>query len=918
MTLIKTLLTTLLTPPTFADEDKTRTARLLHTYLQLNIGLNLLSVLISLVFAPYMAWFPLAVIALTVGIQHSWLRQGRFTPIGILGLVVMALVFYVSNFVAHEIYGPGTAFCLVLLVAGAFVYGEKGLMVTFVITAGLIVFGAMFYYPRMGSPPAQHLFLYDTVVYLFIFSVTTITVAVSLQALNHALKRVRTSERALKDANTDLERRIHERTEQLAQSESHYRSLIENTSDMVSIVWPNGEVVYQSPSLEFMLGYKPQDVVGLNVFDVVHPDDVTSTQNALMSLTESNLPSRVFEARFRHLNGHWVHLEMTGKMIRDGQQTGSIVMSSRNITERKQAEQIIQRQAESERLVSEISERFTRMAAGKMDETINTTMQRVGEFVGVDICRLFLLDEDGVQLTNTHEWCAPGIASALMLMQHVPFYQQYGWWNQQLRAYKVIHMASLDEFPPESKMDDFLANLRTRGVKSLVTVPLMRGGNLLGEIGFDAMQHEKTWSVEDIRLLRVVSEMIVSVLERERIAAALHTERNLLEQRVQERTLELSKLLDASHAIRSTLQLQPLLNQVLQAITEVVPYNTAAISEFTQFLDMRILAYKGWVPDHELVREWRYDPDNDLHIFELMQTRGPVIVNDSQADTLFAKAIRARYQRTVGKMDEAVVSLIYIPLVARDALVGMLTLTSNLPNQYGTAHARLAMTFANQAAVAIENARLHEGEVQAAALAERSRLARELHDSVSQSLFGIVLGSRTIIQKAEGMNALAEPTNYVLRLAEASLAEMRALIFELRPESLQEEGLIVAFQRQAEALCARHQIAVNTHLGEVEPELPIEAKEALYRIGLEAIQNTIKHAQATHVALTMQVDEHRVLLEVCDDGIGFDVTSAHPGHLGLISMRERAEKCDGRFDVRSNPGHGTQVCVQLPAKCACR
>ena len=92
----------------------------------------------------------------------------------------------------------------------------------------------------------------------------------------------------------------------------------------------------------------------------------------------------------------------------------------------------------------------------------------------------------------------------------------------------------------------------------------------------------------------------------------------------------------------------------------------------------------------------------------------------------------------------------------------------------------------------------------------------------------------------------------------------------------------------------------------------------MYRIGLEAIQNTIKHAKATHVQLNLVLSNKTVLLEVCDDGIGFNVAENYPGHLGLVSMRERAEKCGGSFDIDSYRGRGTAVRVQLPVDCACR
>jgi signal transduction histidine kinase len=214
-------------------------------------------------------------------------------------------------------------------------------------------------------------------------------------------------------------------------------------------------------------------------------------------------------------------------------------------------------------------------------------------------------------------------------------------------------------------------------------------------------------------------------------------------------------------------------------------------------------------------------------------------------------------------------------------------------------------------------ARVQGETAKVAAVAERSRLARELHDSVSQALFGIALGARTAQEQLNNPSEysrerVAAPINYVLDLSQAALAEMRALIFELRPESLQTEGLIAAFEKQAAALHARHRIIVNTKLGEHEPPLDMARKEALYRIGLEAIQNTIKHARASQVDLCLKVERDRVTMDVRDNGQGFNTSSEFPGHLGLQTMRERAEELGGTFALASAPNEGTSVQVVLP------
>jgi signal transduction histidine kinase len=140
---------------------------------------------------------------------------------------------------------------------------------------------------------------------------------------------------------------------------------------------------------------------------------------------------------------------------------------------------------------------------------------------------------------------------------------------------------------------------------------------------------------------------------------------------------------------------------------------------------------------------------------------------------------------------------------------------------------------------------------------------------------------------------------------------MRALIFELRPESLETEGLVAALEKQAAALRARHEIEVETTLCN-EPEASPEAKEAVYRIAQEALHNTVKHARANRVEIRMDCGAERIDLEVSDDGVGFDAGGDFPGHLGLRSMRERAERRGGTLQVETAPGKGTRLHARIP------
>ncbi len=199
-----------------------------------------------------------------------------------------------------------------------------------------------------------------------------------------------------------------------------------------------------------------------------------------------------------------------------------------------------------------------------------------------------------------------------------------------------------------------------------------------------------------------------------------------------------------------------------------------------------------------------------------------------------------------------------------------------------------------------------------ATLQERQRLARELHDSVAQALYGISLGAHTAREALQSdPGEVAAPLEYVIDLAEAGLAEMRTLIFELRPESLAAEGLIGALTKQVTVLRTRYKLVVDAQLGE-EPPLSLEGKQTLYRIAQEALHNIVRHAHARTVHLSLSRQDGELILEVRDDGKGFDPAEAFPGHLGLRSIQERVTLLGGSYSLESGPTQGTCLRVRIP------
>ena len=225
---------------------------------------------------------------------------------------------------------------------------------------------------------------------------------------------------------------------------------------------------------------------------------------------------------------------------------------------------------------------------------------------------------------------------------------------------------------------------------------------------------------------------------------------------------------------------------------------------------------------------------------------------------------------------------------------------------------------ADQAAVAVVNDRLLAETGETSVLRERARLARELHDSVSQALFSMRLHARTaqLAMDKHGLpddGPLGRSLAQLRELTQSAMAEMRALIFELRPDALAEEGIVAALGKQAAALSARSGLPVAVDGPRERLSVNPEVEEHLYRIVLEALNNTVKHAHATEARVQLVAADGRLTVTISDDGIGFDLAQPHPGHLGLSTMRERADVLGAELTVSAAGEEGTTVTVTLDA-----
>jgi signal transduction histidine kinase len=441
-------------------------------------------------------------------------------------------------------------------------------------------------------------------------------------------------------------------------------------------------------------------------------------------------------------------------------------------------------------------------------------------------------------------------------------------------------------------------------------LPLVYQAECVGQLHLAPRTPGEALTPADRRLLDELARQAGLAAHAIRLTSDLQRSHEHLEQRVEERTRELSSLLKISHTVASTLQLKPLLGLILDQLKTVVDYSGSSIlaveGEELVFLDDR-----GHASDSQLL-PLRFPLKHLGLLWQTITSRESTIIRDVRDESSLAQAFRL----AVGDLKEtsfhSVRACMIVPLLLREQVIGMLVLTASEEDAFTQHHATLALAIATQAAIAIENAQLYEQAQKLAAVEERQRLARELHDSVSQALYGIALGIHTArIQFDRDWQEVPETLDYLLSLAEAALDEMRALIFELRPESLESEGLVIALSKQGAALQARHGMTVQTELCE-EPDLSLTVKQELYRIAQEAMHNTVKHARASKVDLVLHQIANVIILEVRDDGVGFDPLDSFPGHLGLHSMQERVSRLGGRLQIESAPGQGTSILTQIP------
>ncbi|HEX6386686.1 MAG TPA: PAS domain S-box protein [Anaerolineae bacterium] len=714
----------------------------------------------------------------------------------------------------------------------------------------------------------------------------------------------------------------------LEESRRRLQALFDNALEAILLADDDAHYVDVNPAACSLLGYSREELLGMRIWDITPERNRDGALAGWRAFLAAGKQSGVFTVETKDGTLREVEFRAVANIL-----PGLHLSAKRDVTERKRVEEEVRRHMAHTEALAEISQA---LAAATLDTqtVLDTIAHHAADTIG-DACVITLLSGDGAWLSpvafhhpdpdanrfmgevlsESRYQVGEGPASAVAQTGHP------------LLIPVVSHVQLLASLKPEYRL-----YLDHTDVHSVLIVPLRAHGRISGTLGVTRDAPGKSYTVDDQAFLLNVADRAALAIVNAQLFDQVQRHASGLEQRVAERTAELvtaNKLLeqeirvrqraeasereqrtlaealaDITAALNSTLDLDEVLERILANVEHVVSHDMASImlveSGIARVVRTRGHAEYSEVEDIALAQRFAVtDVANLRHMTESGQ---PFAIPDTRSYPGWVQIPGF----------ERLCSYAGAPIQWHSQIIGFLELDSATPGFFTQAHAERLGVFADHAAIAIRNAQLYRQAQELATLQERQRLARELHDAVSQTLW-----STTLI--ADVLPALweqdpikgREKLKRLNQLTRSALAEMRTLLLELRPASLLEVN-IAELLRQLVATLVGHTKA-EIHLTiEGDCRLPSDVQVAFYRIAQEALNNAAHHAMARQIEVHLRCWSDHVELSVKDDGRGFEPVINSAGRMGLSIMRERAERVGALLSLSSQVGKGTKVLVIWP------
>jgi len=432
-------------------------------------------------------------------------------------------------------------------------------------------------------------------------------------------------------------------------------------------------------------------------------------------------------------------------------------------------------------------------------------------------------------------------------------------------------------------------------IRCWLAIPLQVKGKTIGVLTLDSAV-ARFYTEKNQEIVLAFANQAAVAIENARLYQRSLQYAEDLEVRVDERTRDLSTLYEITAVASTYLELKKILDESLGILLKTLDCGSGTIFIKDDDGSFDLKSHKG-VPDHLLpiVSAFEYE---DGVIRKIIDDPQPLFVRD-----LATSPSLKPLNLPLGKFSYAGVSI-----RVKNDVIGILSVVHIEGKQFSPEDVALLSSVADQLGVVIENGRLHQQNQEMAVLQERERLARELHDSVTQSLYSLMLFAEASREHSKSGHSekLQQVLGDIGTTAQQALKEMRLMLYELRTSTLREEGLANALRYRLEAVEGRS--GIDAHLAvSLDVDLPPELHRTLYLIAQEALNNTLKHAKATNVFVTLGTQGRQLIMSIEDNGRGFSDRNSRTGGMGLHIMQERIEAVGGNFNINSLPEIGTKI-----------
>ncbi len=673
-------------------------------------------------------------------------------------------------------------------------------------------------------------------------------------------------------------------------SEERYRSLVEKVMDLVFCIDLEGKITFANSAVLSILGYRPEELVGQHFTTMLSEESKPTALGHFQRNIQGRGPRTVYDLEMLSRDGRRVPMEIHGTNVYENGVVAGVRGIARDISERRRAENRQRHHITELRTINRIGRQIASVL--DLDELLPFIVKAVQKDSEYHYVNVFLRDTSGRNMVLRASSGDYGYALPLGTSLKIGEEGVVGWVAQSGKPMLVNDVA---------KEPRYYATRELQLTRSELAVPVKLGHQVVGVLDIESDQLG-AFDDADLQSARTLADQIAVALRNAELFEAERTRRE-----------ETAIILDVTRAVNSTL----LLDEVLRVAANSIGKSVGVPDCGMYLLDetgSRLVPGQG--SDTPLIKQLgkKYtdtplDVTSSPFLEEILRTKRPVISAHADTDPRTNKSVIDAF---------GIRSLLAVPFVARDRVLGIAMVTAHEGYcDFQPERVELAAGIANSVALAIENARLYERTRGLAIMEERNRLAREIHDTIAQGLTGIILQLEAADQLMESNPERAQMRiQKATALARNSLQEARRSVWNLRPSPLEDKQLVDAIRQELERQAEEASWKTNFRLEGEVPVLPGEMENGLYRIVQEVLNNVSKHAEASHVEVSLGFEHNTIKLRITDDGVGFDPATTRSarvdGGFGLLGLQERARLLGGVLKIESASGQGTVMEIKVP------